>query len=163
MPARSSSSASEELPQALEELRDLARGLHPAILTERGLGTCAPGARRPLAPAGRRSTNEIDGRLPAAGRGRRLLRRLRVADQRREVRGGVEGPVRAACSDGVVAIEVEDDGVGGADVTGGSGLRGLADRIDALGGSFGVESAPGWGTRVWAEIPVSPEPGDEID
>jgi signal transduction histidine kinase len=57
-------------------------------------------------------------------------------------------------TDGVVRVSVEDDGVGGADVTGGSGLRGLVDRLEALGGRLSVDSAPGAGTRIEAELPV---------
>ena len=60
--------------------------------------------------------------------------------------------VRASSADGVARVEVADDGAGGAAVGEGSGLRGLADRIEALGGTFGIAS--GAGTRVWAEIPL---------
>jgi signal transduction histidine kinase len=63
--------------------------------------------------------------------------------------------VNVACVDGVVRMEVVDDGVGGAEVGAGSGLLGLADRIEALGGCFGVDSAQGEGTRVWAEVDLS--------
>ena len=62
--------------------------------------------------------------------------------------------MRAAGAGGVARVEVADNGAGGAAVGEGSGLRGLADRIEALGGSFGVESPTGAGTRVWAEIPL---------
>ena len=57
-----------------------------------------------------------------------------------------------------LVVEVSDDGVGGAELAGGSGLRGLADRVEALGGRLLVESAPGTGTRLRALIPVAPEP-----
>ena len=60
--------------------------------------------------------------------------------------------VRLTSVEGVVRVEVADDGVGGADIGAGSGLLGLADRIETLGGRFGVESPPGEGTRVWAEV-----------
>ena len=56
---------------------------------------------------------------------------------------------------GVARVEVQDDGVGGADPAHGTGLRGLADRVEALDGRLGVESEPAAGTRVWAEIPLS--------
>ena len=82
--------ASEELAQALEELRELARGIHPAVLTDRGLGRRARGARS----RGRRSrstSSSLDERLPGAGRGGGVLRRLRGARERRQVRGGVLG------------------------------------------------------------------------
>src|SRR4029079_11775892 len=63
--------------------------------------------------------------------------------------------LRVGCGDGAVAIEVADNGAGGAEISGGSGLRGLAARVEALGGGFGVESPPGGGTRVWARIPLA--------
>ena len=56
---------------------------------------------------------------------------------------------------GRVSVAIADDGVGGASASGGSGLRGLADRVEALGGSLAVESSPGAGTRVVAELPVA--------
>ena len=71
---------------ALEELRELARGIHPAILTDRGLAAALAGARRPRAAVRSTSPPMPPERLPAAGRGRRLLRRRRVADERRQVR-----------------------------------------------------------------------------
>jgi signal transduction histidine kinase len=73
--------------------------------------------------------------------------------------------VSTARAGDVARVEVADDGIGGADVSGGSGLRGLADRIEALGGTFGIESDPGEGTRVWAEIPLDAggDPGDPDD
>jgi signal transduction histidine kinase len=71
-----------------------------------------------------------------------------------------QATVRTAWADGAAVIEVIDDGVGGADLAAGSGLQGLADRIEALGGSLRVESAPGEGTRVWARIPLACDPGD---
>jgi signal transduction histidine kinase len=63
--------------------------------------------------------------------------------------------VRAAVEDGVLRIEVSDDGVGGADPTAGTGLRGLADRVDMLGGRMRVDSPLAAGTRVTAEIPLA--------
>jgi signal transduction histidine kinase len=63
--------------------------------------------------------------------------------------------VRASRDDDEVEIEVVDDGVGGASVERGSGIRGLGDRVEALGGSFGLDSPAGKGTRVWARIPLS--------
>jgi signal transduction histidine kinase len=63
--------------------------------------------------------------------------------------------VRLSRRNGLAYVEVLDDGVGGADLSAGSGLRGLADRVEALDGRFGVESPPAAGTRVWAEIPVA--------
>ena len=93
-------------------------------------------------------------RLPGAGRGRRLLRRHREPREHGEARAGDERDAstsRAAAAS--VVVEVVDDGVGGADPEGGSGLRGLADRVEALGGRLRVWTPAGGGTRVRAEIP----------
>jgi signal transduction histidine kinase len=65
--------------------------------------------------------------------------------------------VEVAIEDGAVVAEVADDGVGGADTGAGSGLRGLADRLDAIGGTLSVESPPGAGTTIRARAPVAPE------
>src|SRR5579884_85234 len=152
-------SASEGLSVALGELRDLARGLHPTILTEAGLGLAldalAESSTLPVEVA-----NEIDARLPEPVEAalyylvsESLTNVARHADATKVL-------VRATCRDAVAAIEVVDDGVGGAEIGGGSGIRGLADRVEALGGRFGVDSSPGHGTRIWAAIPFEPEPDE---
>ncbi len=150
-------SASEGLSVALGELRDLARGLHPTILTEAGLGLAldalAESSTLPVEVA-----NEIDARLPEPVEA--ALYYL-VSESLTNVARHAEATkvlVRARCRDRVAAVEVVDDGVGGAEIAGGSGIRGLADRVDALGGRFGVDSSPGHGTRIWAAIPFEPEP-----
>ena len=112
------------------------------------------GGRRPRAAAGH--GRGADRRAPARdGRGRGLLRRLRGADQRGQVRAGL---ARRACASSAATatrtVEVVDDGVGGADERGGSGLRGLADRVEALGGRLVVTSPAGEGTAVRAQLPV---------
>jgi signal transduction histidine kinase len=146
------------LSDALRELRELAQGIHPGILTERGLHAAleelARGARVPLD-----LDVELDARLPerveaaayfvvsealtnVAKHARASAVRVRVTCRNGE--GG--GAARAV-------VEVADDGVGGADGTRGSGLRGLADRVDALGGRLAVVSPEGRGTALQAEIP----------
>ena len=107
--------AGDELTHALEELRELARGIHPAVLTDRGLGAAleALAARAPLPVE---LDADLDERLPGAGGGGGVLRRRGGADERREVRGRVGGRgVAAAAQNGRVVVEVADDGVGGAD------------------------------------------------
>jgi signal transduction histidine kinase len=149
--------ASAELKGALEELRDLARGLHPVVLTEQGLGPAiqALAGRMPLPVT---VTSMVGERLPgpveAAGYyvvSEALTNVVRYA-------GASAVQVGAAFTDRRVRIEVVDDGVGGAELDAGSGLRGLADRVEALGGSFGVDSPDGGGTRVWAEMPLDGDP-----
>jgi signal transduction histidine kinase len=144
--------ARHELDQALEELRELARGLHPSVLSERGLGAALEGlAQRAPVPV------ELEA-MP----GERLPDRVEsasyfvVAEALTNVAKYAQATraiVHVSRSNGEVLVEVSDDGVGGADPAGGSGLRGLLDRVSALGGTFQVDSRPGEGTTVRAAIP----------
>ena len=145
------SGASEELTLALEELRDLARGLHPAVLTTHGLEPALDSlASRVPVPVSVR--NEIDGRLPHAVEAAVYYVVSESLANVAKYAHASEVTVHVACVDGIVRMEVADDGVGGAEVGAGSGLLGLADRIEALGGRFGVDSPREEGTRVWAEV-----------
>jgi PAS domain S-box-containing protein len=143
--------ASEELGQALEELRELARGIHPAVLSDLGLGPAleALAARSPL-PV----DLELDGdRLPEPVEAAAYYV---VAEALTNVVKYAEASSVAVSIErvnGRAIVEIADDGIGGADPSGGSGLRGLVDRVEALDGLFVVESAPGKGTRVRAEFP----------
>jgi signal transduction histidine kinase len=146
--------AADELTQAMDELRELARGIHPSILTERGLGPALTvlASRAPLDVT---VENELDERLPPPVEAAAYYV---VAESLTNVAKYAEASavrVRACRRDGVAYVEVVDDGIGGADATHGSGLRGLADRVEALDGRLGVESPPSEGTKVWAEIPLS--------
>jgi signal transduction histidine kinase len=142
----------EELARALEELRELARGIHPAVLTDRGLEAALESlaARTPL-PV------EIEGAhatLPAAVEAAayyvvsEALANVAKYAQASLVKVTVEQV------NGCAHVEVSDDGVGGADPGRGSGLRGLADRVASLNGKLAIDSPPGAGTRVRAEIPL---------
>jgi signal transduction histidine kinase len=146
--------AGDNLAEALTELRELARGLHPAVLTERGLEAALQvlAARAPL-PV------EIDvdlpERLPAAAEtAAYYVVSESLANVVKHARAGA-ALVRVERVDGRALIEVADDGVGGADATAGSGLRGLRDRVETLAGALEVASSPGEGTRVRAEVPVA--------
>ena len=145
--------AIDELAAGLEEIRELASGLHPSLLTERGLAAALEALvlRAPV-PV------ELES-LP----GRRLPEPVEatayyvVAEALANVQkhaGASRVVVRARTDDELLVVVVDDDGVGGADVAG-SGLRGLADRVDALGGRLMVDSPPGGGTRLRAEIPLA--------
>jgi PAS domain S-box-containing protein len=144
--------AGDELAQALQELRELARGIHPAVLTERGLAPAlqALAARAPL-PVELEVPEE---RLPAPVEAAayylvsEALANVAKHAQATLVRVEVDR------TDGRARVEVADDGVGGADAGGGSGLRGLADRVEALGGWLGIDSPSGRGTVLVAEIPL---------
>jgi signal transduction histidine kinase len=147
----------EELDQALRELRDLARGIHPAVLAGRGLGAAveALAARAPL-PV------EVVCELPA----RRLPEQLELAayfvvsealTNAAKHASATQASVALTQRDGRLAVEVSDDGVGGADLDQGTGLRGLADRVAAIDGRLEIDSKPGQGTIVRAGLPC-PEP-----
>jgi signal transduction histidine kinase len=145
-------SAREELAQALEELRELARGIHPAILTDRGLDAAleALASRAPLPVEIERATTSLPPPVEAAAYyvvSEALANVAKYADAS-SVR------VSVAQMNGAARVEVSDDGIGGADPAAGSGLRGLADRIAALNGKLEVESEPGRGTTIRAEIPL---------
>jgi signal transduction histidine kinase len=146
-------SLTEELAEALTELRELAQGLHPAVLTDRGLGAALDvlGARTPLPVS-------LEVRLPE-----RLPEPVETAAyySASEALANVvkhshatRASVLVERLDGLVTVEIADDGVGGADPDRGSGLRGLRDRVDTLGGVLRVESPPGRGTLVRVELPV---------
>jgi PAS domain S-box-containing protein len=142
-----------ELLEALDELRELAHGLHPAVLTHHGLTPALEGiaARVPIPVDVDVSLAE---RLPEAAE---VAAYYVVAESLTNVQkyaGAQSAAVAVSRADGVAHVEVRDDGVGGADAAGGSGLRGLADRVEALGGRLAVESPPGRGTRVVADIPL---------
>jgi PAS domain S-box-containing protein len=153
--ARVLDSAREELAAALDELRELARGIHPAVLTDRGL----PAALEALAS---RSPIPIEIETPDEGLPRPVEAAAYyvIAEALANVAkyaGASGATVRVSREDGRARVEVGDDGIGGADPGAGSGLRGLTDRIEALGGTLWVESPAGGGTRVTAEIPLQPD------
>jgi PAS domain S-box-containing protein len=142
----------EELAQALEELRELARGIHPAVLTDRGLDAAleALAARSTLPVEIRGASCELPSQVEAAAYYVVSEALANVAKYAQA--SAVE--VKVERMNGVAVVEVADDGVGGADPTRGSGLRGLADRVASLSGKLDVASPPGAGTRVRAEIPL---------
>jgi signal transduction histidine kinase len=143
----------DELNKALDELRELARGIHPAVLTEGGLPAALRAlARRCAVPV--RLDLRVEGRLPETVEvaayfvaSEALANAVKHADASKIT-------VEVDARDAVLLIRIRDDGVGGADYEGGSGLVGLKDRVEALGGRIVLESAPGRGTSVAAELPV---------
>ena len=142
-----------ELVLALNELRELARGIHPVVLTDRGIGAALDGlaARSPLPVT-------LDVRVA------RLPQAIEVAayyvaaealtNVVKHARAG-SASVRVWCGARVVVVEVADDGVGGADARRGSGLRGLRERVETLGGELEVWSATLRGTRIRATLPIA--------
>jgi signal transduction histidine kinase len=145
--------AQDELQTSLGELRELARGIHPAVLTERGLEPAlqALAARAPMpvtldAPPEER----LPGPVESAAYFVVSEALVNVAKYAR----ATHATVAVRRENGRVTVEVADDGVGGADAGGGSGLRGLADRVAALDGRLSLDSPAGEGTRVRVEIPL---------
>jgi signal transduction histidine kinase len=143
-----------EVSESLRELRELARGIHPAVVTGHGLAVALK-TLAARAPVPVRLTVDLDGRLPERQEVAAYYvvseSLTNVARYARASSAAVE--VRQA--ERRLVVEVVDDGIGGADTRRGSGLRGLADRVEALGGRLRVWSPSGGGTRVEAEIPCA--------
>jgi PAS domain S-box-containing protein len=145
--------AQEELGLALDELRELARGIHPAVLTDRGLVPALEGvaARSPVPvelialPAAR---------LPEPIEAAAYYVVCEALANVAKYSNASGATVAVAQDNGRVLVEISDDGIGGADADRGSGLRGLADRVEALDGRLELESEPAGGTRLRAEIPL---------
>jgi signal transduction histidine kinase len=145
--------ASAELKGAIEELRELARGIHPAILTEEGL-SAAVESLADRSPVPVRLMADLNGRLPEPVEATGYFMVCESLANVAKYAGASGVRVEMSTRDGRLQVEVSDDGIGGADPSGGSGLRGLEDRVSAMGGTLRVESPPGGGTRVLAEIPL---------
>jgi signal transduction histidine kinase len=146
----------ENLRAALAELRDLARGLHPVILTERGL-VAALGMLAARAPVPVELDTRLGGRLPAAHEAALYFVAAEALTNVAKYAGASAVRVTLLGDDGWAEIAVADDGVGGARAEDGSGLRGLGDRVEALGGRLTIASARGQGTTVRARVPIASE------
>jgi signal transduction histidine kinase len=142
-----------ELDEVLGELRELSRGIHPAILSEGGLGP-------PLRTLARRSSVPVELQVGMEGR---LPERVEVAGYYvvaealtnvAKHAGASLVQVEIVTNDGLLRLAIRDDGVGGADPTRGTGLVGLKDRVEATGGTLRVESRPGQGTSLVVELPT---------
>jgi PAS domain S-box-containing protein len=147
------STAIDELAAGLEEIRALASGLHPAVLSERGL-VAALRALALAAPLEVELATVPDKRLPEPVEAAAYYVVAEALANVHKHAGATRVVVHAAEEDHRLVVEVADNGVGGADDEG-SGLRGLADRVEALGGRLSLDSPPGGGTRLLAEIPVA--------
>lgn len=139
---------------AITELRDLSRGIHPPLLAEEGLGPA-------LEALAERATLDVEVRSVPQ---KRLPETLEVAAyfvcsealaNAAKHSGAARVVVQAGTVDGRFELAVRDDGLGGATMSGGSGLRGLSDRVAAVGGRLGIESAPGEGTTLRVTVPLN--------
>ncbi|MEW6582163.1 MAG: sensor domain-containing protein [Actinomycetota bacterium] len=144
--------AHEQAKQALDDVRNLARGIHPAILTDRGLdaalSSLAAGASVPVT-----LRSQLDGRLAAEVEAAAYFVVAEALTNVAKHSGATRAAVSAAVHDGALTVEVRDDGAGGARALPGSGLTGLEERVASLGGTLTVESPPGGPTAVQAVIP----------
>jgi signal transduction histidine kinase len=142
-----------ELDGVLDDLRELSRGIHPAILSEGGLGPALRNlARRSSVPV--QLQVGMEGRLPERVE---VAGYYVVAEALTNVAkhaGASLVQVEMDADDGLLRLAIQDDGVGGADATRGTGLVGLRDRVEATGGTLRVESRPGKGTRLLVELPT---------
>ena len=146
--------AGEELDAALAELRELARGIHPAVLSDRGLGTALE-TLASRAPVPVELANLPADRLPEAVE---LAAYFVVAEALTNVAkyaNASHATVDVARENGRLVVEVADDGIGGADPESGTGLRGLADRLAVLEGRLEIDSERGRGTTIRARIPCA--------
>ena len=143
----------EELMQALEELRELARGIHPAVLTDRGLEAALEAlAGRAALPVEIDCVPDVE--LPPPVEAAAYYVVSEALANITKYAGASAVKVSIGQVDGYALVEVVDDGVGGADPTRGSGLSGLSDRVSSLNGKLVIDSPPGAGTRIRAEIPL---------
>jgi PAS domain S-box-containing protein len=142
------------LEEATSELRELARGIHPAVLTDRGLAAAvnalAARATVPVDPI-----DVLAGRLPSPVEAAAYYVVAEALTNVARYAGATHAEVQISRPDGAVLVEVRDDGVGGADPAAGSGLRGLVDRVATVGGELEVTSPEGGGTVVRARLPCA--------
>jgi signal transduction histidine kinase len=147
------SRAREEAELAVKDLRDLARGIHPAVLSDLGLGA-AVDALAGRAPVPVEVTGVPSTPLPNAVEAAAYFVIAEALTNVAKYARANECSVCLSLEDGRLRVEIRDDGVGGADPSTGSGLLGLRDRVEALDGSLQVDSPPGDGTAVIVELPA---------
>jgi signal transduction histidine kinase len=147
------------MTEALTDLQELSRGIHPAILSQGGLGRALRTlARRSPIPVGLDLEIDDDTRLPAPIEiGAYFVASEALANATKHAQASRIEVSLAPCH-GSLRLSICDDGVGGADPARGSGLVGLTDRVEALGGTIDIGSAPGGGTSIVVTLPLNGEP-----
>jgi len=152
---------SEQLAAALAELRELARGIHPTILVDRGLGPAIDAlAARASIPIVSRVA--VEGRLPSAVEAAIYFLVAEALTNVAKYAHATSVRLDVRRDRDEVLVDVIDDGVGGVDVMSGTGLRGLVDRLAALGGTLAIDSPSGGGTRLQARIPCAATDSEEV-
>ena len=147
-------SAIDELSQSLEELRELARGIHPAVLNH-GLEAALRLARLARGRPHHRLLSTAEQRLPEKVQLAAYFVACEALANVAKYAHATRASVQVSRRDGVAVVEISDDGVGGADEAAGTGLHGLADRVASLDGTLHIVSPPGIGTVVTAELPCA--------
>jgi signal transduction histidine kinase len=142
-----------ESKRAIDELRELARGIHPAILTEEGVGPAIESVAE-LSPVPVTVERGPQRRFPGAIEATAYFVVAEALANVAKYASASRATVVISEGAGTLHVEVTDDGIGGADIEKGTGLRGLVDRVAAVGGRLTVDSPPGAGTVVRAEVPV---------
>ncbi|MGH2976242.1 MAG: sensor histidine kinase, partial [Solirubrobacterales bacterium] len=140
------------LSLALAELRELTQGIYPSVLTERGLAAALDDLCRRAALPAHLECSLVERVAPAVETAAYFVVSEALTNAVKHAHA-TEVRVSVSCAEEVVLIEVVDDGIGGARASGGSGLRGMTDRAEALGGTLSLSSPPGRGTRLQAQIP----------
>jgi signal transduction histidine kinase len=151
--ARLLGAAREELALAIEELRELARGLHPTILTERGLRVALEDLAR-RAPMPVRLEAPLSSRLPEPLEATVYYLVAEALTNAAKHAQATAAIVRVTLAGGQARVEISDDGIGGASFRGGGGLRGLVERLEGVGARLEIDSPPGGGTTLRGVIPM---------
>jgi len=154
--------ATEEVRAVLDTLSELARGIHPAILSRGGLAAALRVlARRSAVPVDLHT--RIDGPLPGDVEVAAYYVAAEALTNAAKHASASVVHVEATTDDATLTLKVRDDGVGGAKPSGGSGLVGLQDRVEALGGAITVASSAGQGTSIVVTLPTAMEPAREVE
>jgi len=149
--------AREEVQLAVKELRELARGIHPGVLSDRGLGAALE-ALASRAPVPVEITGVPEKRLRPPVEAAVYFITAEALTNVAKYAKATAAFVHLSADNGTLRLQIADDGVGGADLSAGGGLRGLCDRADALDGCCVVHSPEGGGTTVTVDLPLDPAP-----
>jgi PAS domain S-box-containing protein len=147
----------DDLEAVLEDVRELSRGLHPALLSQTGLGQSLRALSRNSPVPVKLDVSIVERPLESIETAVYYVVSEALANVAKHAQAS-EIAVAVASSGTVIRATVEDDGVGGAEASAGSGLVGLIDRVEALGGRFALESPPGDGTTISVELPLTTQP-----
>jgi signal transduction histidine kinase len=148
------SGVADGLVAAVEDLQEISRGIHPAILSKGGLGAALQAlAHRSPIPVDLRITTDARLEEPIEVAAYFVASEALANASKHSQASRID--VALGQQDGSLVLSVRDDGVGGADAANGSGLTGLTDRVEALGGSICIASRPGKGTQISAELPLA--------